>query len=165
MSMNWLGHFGFSYVGLLYLLMLWVPNALWARRLPEGYDASGESKILLVFERTGQVLCTGAILLFSDYNPRSLVPWTAWLFVSAALMVLYELFWLRYFRSERTVRDFYRSLWGIPVPGASLPVVAFLLLGIYGRVIWLIGAAIILGVGHIGIHIQHTKALEKHESS
>ena len=162
--MSWLGHFGFSYVGLIYMLMIEVPNILWARRKPAGYDPSGENKVLLVLERAGQVLCTAAILLFRDYNPRSLEPWTAWLFASAALMALYEIFWIRYFRGERTVRDFYRRLCGVPAPGATLPVAAFLLLGIYGKVIWLVGAAIILGVGHVGIHIQHIKALEKHEA-
>lgn len=43
--------------------------------------------------------------------------------------------------------------------GATLPVLAFLLLGIYGRVIWLILCALVLGVGHIGTRWQHRKAL------
>jgi len=163
--MNWLGHFGFSYIGPLYLLMLWIPNILWARNLPAGHDSLGESKTLLLFERAGQALCTASILLFSDYSPHALEPWTAWLFASAALMVLYEIFWVRYFWSKRTVRDFYRSLWGIPAPGATLPVVAFLLLGIYGRVIWLIVSSVVLGVGHVGIHLHHIEDLEKHEST
>jgi len=54
----------------------------------------------------------------------------------------------------------YRSPLGIPAPGASLPVAAFLLLGIYGKVIWLIILPLIPGVGHIGIHLQHVKELE-----
>jgi hypothetical protein len=45
------------------------------------------------------------------------------------------------------------------VPLASLPVIAFLLLGIYGKVIWLIASAILIGIGHIGIHIQHLKKI------
>ena len=155
-----LGTFGFSYIGLIYMLMIQIPNIMWARRKPEGYDPSGENKVLLVFERGGQALCTASILLFSDYNPGPLEPWTTWLFASAALMVLYEIFWIRYFRSKQTVRDFYRSLWGIPAPGATLPVFAFLLLGIYGKVIWLIISSAILGIGHIGIHLQHIKTLE-----
>ena len=73
-------------------------------------------------------------------------------------MLLYEISWIRYFLSEHTEKNFYRSLFGIPVPGASLPVIAFLLLGIYGKVIWLIISIIILGIGHIGIHIQHSKS-------
>lgn len=51
----------------------------------------------------------------------------------AVLMVLYEFWWIGYFRSEKAMRDFYSSLLGIPVVGATLPVLAFLMLGIYGR--------------------------------
>jgi len=49
----------------------------------------------------------------------------------------------------------------IPAPGATLPVAAFLLLGIYGKVIWLIISSVILGIGHIGIHMQHIKRLSR----
>ena len=155
------GTFGFSYIGMIYLLMLWVPNSLWARRLPEGYDPSRENKVLLALERIGQVLSTASVLLFTNYNPRTFEPWTAWLIVSAALMLLYEIFWIRYFRSKRKVSDFYRPLFGIPAPGATLPVAAFLLLGIYGKVIWLIISSVVLGIGHIGIHLQHIRALKE----
>ena len=156
-----MGHFGFSYIGLLWLLILWIPNLIWAKRKPLGYDPSGESKILLVFERTGQILCTVSILFFADYNPQTFEPWTAWLIASAVLMLLYLINWLRYFRSKQTVADFYRPFMGIPAPGATLPVAAFLVLGIYGKVIWLVAASAILAIGHIGIHIQHIKKLRK----
>jgi len=70
-------------------------------------------------------------------------------------MVLYECWWIRYFRSGKTLADFYSSFCGVPVAGATLPVVAFFLLGVYGKVIWLMISTIILGIGHIGIHLQH----------
>ena len=149
-----MGHLGFSYVGLVYLLMLFVPNILWAKRQPEGYDPSGESRLLLCFERIGQVLVTGCALVFSDFNLRPFTLWSLWLAASFALMLVYEGFWVRYFKNP-TLENFYRPLWGIPAPGASLPVAAFLLLGIYGRVVWMILAVILLGIGHIGIHMQH----------
>ena len=154
-----LGHIGFSYIGLIYMLMLAVPNILWAGRKPEGYDPSGENRVLLIIERAGQVLCTATILLFSDTNPKAWESWIAWLIVSALLMVIYEFFWIRYFRGGCTLRDFYRPFFGVPAPGATLPAAAFLLLGIYGRLIWLIIASVFLGVGHIGIHIQHIRKL------
>jgi len=53
--------------------------------------------------------------------------------------------------------DFYSSFLGVPLAGATLPVISFFLLGIYGKVVWLLIAVIILGVGHIGIHIQHRR--------
>jgi hypothetical protein len=151
------GHLGFSYIGLIYLLMLFVPNSIWARNKPKGYDPSNENKWLLAFERAGQMLCTGTILFFNDYNPKEFTLWTIWLFLSFAFMILYEIYWVRYFRSSRTKYDFYRNLIAIPVPGATLPVVAFLLLGVYGKVIWLVISSIIIGIDHIGIHLNKSK--------
>jgi len=60
--------FGFSYVGLIYLIMLFVPNIIWAKHKPEGYDEAAvkENKILLLFERTGEVLLTCLALIFRD---------------------------------------------------------------------------------------------------
>lgn len=154
-----MGHLGFSYVGLIFLLLLIIPNLIWIRFPPQGYDPSGESRILRVLERTGQVLVTCCALVLSDLNLRPWSAWYCWLAAAAALMVLYELWWLRYFRSPHTLSDFYRSFLGIPAAGATLPVASFILLGIYGKVIWLPLAAMILGVGHIGIHLQHRRKL------
>lgn len=53
----------------------------------------------------------------------------------------------------------YCSLSGVPVAGATLPVFAFFLLGIYGRNILLVIATVILGIGHIGIHLNHKKEI------
>jgi hypothetical protein len=154
-----LGHLGFSYMGLLYMLALLVPNILWTRHQPQGYDPSGENRVLLIVERVGQALCTATVLVFSNTNPHGWEPWIAWLFASVLLMALYECYWIRYFRGNRTMRDFYRPFLGIPAPGATLPVVAFLFLGIYGRLLWLIIASVMLGIGHIGIHRGHIKKL------
>ena len=75
-------------------------------------------------------------------------------------MILYEVFWIRYFRSEKTMKEFYSSILGIPVAGATLPVLAFLLLAIYGKNIILGIAVVILGIGHIGIHLMHRREIE-----
>ncbi|ALC88913.1 hypothetical protein AM500_03185 [Bacillus sp. FJAT-18017] len=154
------GHLGFSYVGLTYLLMLFIPNIIWSKNPPLDYDPSLENKVLLLLERIGQISCSCSILIFTDYNLSSFSPWSIWLIISFSLMVLYEFCWIRYFRNENTLWNFYRSFYGFPVPLASLPVLAFLLLGIYGKVLWLIVSAIVIGIGHIGIHIQHYKALK-----
>ena len=152
-----LGHFGFSYMGLLYLVLLFVPNLLWTRQKPEGYSPAGEKKLLLAFERAGEVLTTGCALVFTDWNLKPLSPWSLWLAVSFVRMLFYEFCWIRYFRSGHTLRDYTRPLWGIPVPLATLPVAAFFLLGVYGKTVWLPLSAAILGVGHIGIHLQHRR--------
>ncbi len=155
-----LGHFGFSYVGLIFLLLLFIPNILWAKRQPTGYTAENENKLLLAFERAGEVLTTTCALIFSDFNFHGWSNWTWWLVAAFGLMLLYECWWVRYFRSEKKLSDFYSGILGIPLAGATLPVIAFFLLGIYGRVVWLMISAVILGIGHIGIHAQHYRELQ-----
>lgn len=155
-------HFGFSYVGLIYLVMLMLPNILWTKNQPKDYDkyARNENKILLALERIGEVLVSCAAVVFSDFNINPWSPWSLWLVASFVLMVLYEVFWIRYFRSEKTMKDFYSSILGIPVAGATLPVLAFLLLAVYGKNVILGAAVIILGIGHIGIHLMHSREIE-----
>lgn len=150
-------NFGFSYVGLIYLAMLFIPNLFWTKNKPKHYDeyVKNENKILKVFENIGQVLVTFIVLIFKDFNVK--ISW--WLILSFVCMLFYEIFWFKYFKSEKTMRDFYSSLIGIPVAGATLPCIAFFLLGVYGKNIPLIITVIILSAGHIGIHMNHKKKL------
>ena len=151
--------FGFSYIGLIFLLMLMIPNIIWSKNKPKDYDkyVKKENKILLLFERIGEMLVTCISLIFSDFNINKISNWSSILLIAFILMILYEIYWIKYFKSNRTMKDMYSSLLGIPVAGATLPVLAFLLLGIYGKNIFLIMATIILGIGHIGIHLNHRK--------
>lgn len=154
------GHLGFSYVGFVYLLMLIVPNLIWTKNQPANYKFDSENKILLWMERVGQILVTCSALIFSDLNFKAISYWSLWLVVSFIFMVMYEWWWVRYFLSKKTLKDFYSSFLGVPVAGATLPIIAFLLLGIYGKIIWLILSVIILGIGHISIHLQHLKEIK-----
>lgn len=58
------------------------------------------------------------------------------------------------------MKDFYSGILGIPVAGATLPVLSFMLLAIYGKNILLGAAVVILGIGHIGIHLMHRVEIE-----
>lgn len=155
-----MGHLGFSYIGLIFLLMLIIPNIIWTKYQPKEYDFRNENKVLLIFERIGQVLVTCAVLIFSDFNLRPWSAWTLWLIAAVILMLLYEAWWVRYFNGPRSLTDFYSSFWGVPVAGATLPVIGFFLLGIYGKVVWLLIGTAVLGIGHIGIHLQHRKEIK-----
>jgi len=154
-------NFGFSYMGLLFLLMLMIPNIIWSKNKPKDYDTyvKNENKILLMFERFGEVFVTCLSLIFADFNINKISKWSIVLLVAFLLMILYEIYWVRYFKSEKTMKDMYSSLLGVPVAGATLPVFAFFLLGIYGRNILLVIATVILGIGHIGIHLNHKKEI------
>ena len=155
-------HWGFSYVGFIFLLMLMIPNIIWNRNKPKEYDkyVKNEDRFLLLLERIGELSVTCFSLIFCDFNINKISNWSSILLIAFIIMILYEIYWIRYFKSNKTMKDMYSSLLGIPVAGATLPVVAFLLLGIYGRNIFLIISTIVLGIGHIGIHLNHKKELE-----
>lgn len=152
-------HFGFSYIGLVFLLMLMIPNIIWSKNKPKDYDkyVKNENKVLLLFERIGEILVTCLSLIFDDFNISKISSWTIILLSAFILMILYEVYWIGYFKSNKTMKDMYSSLLGIPVAGATLPVIAFLLLSIYGKNLFLFISVIILGIGHIGIHLNHKK--------
>ncbi len=152
-------HLGFSYIGLIWLLMLLIPNFIWTKNKPEGYEkyAQNENKVLLMFERAGQFIVTPVALLFSDFNVKGLNFWLIVLGLSLLCMVLYDIAWIRYFRSSKGMKDFYRGFCGMPLALATYPVVAFFLLGVYGGNILMLAGSLILGIGHIGIHSQHAR--------
>ena len=45
-------HLGFSYIGLIFLLMLMIPNIIWTKFQPENYEhyAKNENKALQILE-------------------------------------------------------------------------------------------------------------------
>lgn len=155
--------FGFSIVGVVFLAMLFIPNIRWAKNQPLGYEelSRRESKVLLTFERIGQVLATASAVVFVCPQGFSL-PWLLWLLAAFLLMLLYELAWACYFEGGEKLDGMYQPLGPIPVPIASLPVAALALLGIWYQSPITVIAAVILGIGHIGIHLGHLRELSLH---
>lgn len=150
-------NFGFSLVGLLFLIMMFVPNMLWSKYPPKNYEKyfKNENRILLALERIGEVSVV-IFALFCGVN----FGFNVFLVLIFLLMVLYELYWIRYFRSSRTMHDMYDDFLAVPVPGATLPVASFLLLGIFAENIFLVISSIVLGIGHIGIHLSHKNEID-----
>ena len=154
---------GISAVGAVFLLMLFIPNIIWGGNQPEGYEeaAKRENKVLLAFERAGEAMVSTLVLIDRRLDRFSVSPRTGYLILALALMIMYELYWRKYFRSSRTLADMYSDYCGFPLAGASLPVFAVSLLGVYACNAFLIAASIILGIGHIGIHLMHRKELDR----
>ena len=154
---------GISVVGIVFLLMLFTPNIIWSKNQPEGYEEASkrENKVLLSLERAGEALVSTLVLIDRRLDSFSLTPRSGCMILALILMILYELYWRKYFRSSRTLADMYSDYCGFPLAGASLPVFAVFLLGIYACNVFLTAAAVILGIGHIGIHLMHKKDIEK----
>ncbi|MBE6501962.1 MAG: hypothetical protein E7Z79_05915 [Methanobrevibacter thaueri] len=144
-------------IGVIFLAMLLIPNIIWSFNKPKDYDryVKNENRILLAFERIGQILVIVFSLFFNNYNNDLVLT----LIIAVVLMILYEMYWLRYFRSDRQMSDMYSDFLKIPLAGATIPVLAFFFLGIYGQNIFLIISVIVLAIGHIGIHLNHKKEI------
>ena len=153
--------FGFSWAGVAFLAMLFVPNILWARNQPPGYRelACSESGALAILERIGEVAACVTVLIFTSPCGYEM-PWFIWAVAALILMLLYEVAWARYFKT-REVAAMYQPLGPIPVPLATLPVAALLLLGVWQLSPYTVAAAVILGIGHIGIHLAHRRQLQR----
>ena len=141
--------------------MLMIPNIIWTKNKPKDYEqyVKHENRVLLIFERMGEVSVVCISLIFRDFNVNTISGWSLILLTAFLMMILYEIYWIKYFNSDQTMNDFYGNFLGIPVPGATLPVMAFVLLGVYGKNLMLVIATFILAIGHIGIHIGHKKAI------
>ena len=82
-----------------------IPNIIWSKNKPKEYDkyVKNENRVLLLFERIGEMVVTCLSLIFSDFNINKISGWTIILWIALFISV------------------------------------------------------IILGIGHIGIHLNHKK--------
>jgi len=50
-------HFGFSYMGLIFLLLLMIPNLIWSKNKPENYEryVKNEKKVLKTWSRSSTI--------------------------------------------------------------------------------------------------------------
>ena len=64
---------GFSFVGLGFLIMLFVPNFFWTKNQPKDYPeyAKNENRILLFLERAGEVSVTCLLLVSGGLDPKT----------------------------------------------------------------------------------------------
>ncbi|MDE5859377.1 MAG: hypothetical protein K2H23_03175, partial [Oscillospiraceae bacterium] len=63
-------NFGFSYIGLIFMAMLIVPNIIFTKNQPVDHEkyAAEENKVLQIFERIGEALVACCALIFRDFN-------------------------------------------------------------------------------------------------
>ncbi len=154
-----MGTLGFSLVGFVCLCMLLVPNILWMRAQKEPTKQRAEPPALAWLERIGQAGIVACALIFCDYDRVAWSPRYLLLASALLLLVLYDLWWLRYFRGARREADLYRPLLGLPLAAAVLPGAAFFLLGAFGAVVWMMLSSVLFAAGHIPIAYRHRNEL------
>lgn len=133
------------------LLVVFFPPTIKLADEPQPNDT--RLQILTVIERIGQVGCW-VIPFFYQLTLASVID-----AVSLAIMIgalaLYYTGWIRYLVLGRAEELLYSSLLGIPIPMAVMPVIYFLSASVLLGSIWLMLAAVMLGVGHISVTLLH----------
>ncbi|GGC96799.1 hypothetical protein GCM10011512_24780 [Tersicoccus solisilvae] len=136
---------GFSPLGLVVALAVLAPNLLLVRWPPrEPLPEARVPRLLTWLERAGQALCLVVPVIT---RPGELVGW--WSIPVFVAIAAYNGLWVRYLRTGRAGASLYRPWWGVPVPMAVLPVVAFLATAGWLSNPWIAVAAVILAAGHI----------------
>ena len=115
-------------------------------------------KVLTIFERIGQAGCFMtpffyALTVHSNAQAAAAI-------IMAGALGIYYWGWARYLVLGRSEHLFYRSILGIPVPMAVMPVLYFLLASLLLGSVWLLMASILLGIGHLSISWINGSMLE-----
>ncbi|MBN1318226.1 MAG: hypothetical protein JXA42_22285 [Anaerolineales bacterium] len=115
-------------------------------------------QIMTVIERIGQV-GSFVIPFFYQLTIVSVMDAVA-LVIMIGTLALYYAGWIRYIVLGRSEELFYRSLLGFPLPMAVMPVIYFLSASVLLSSVWLMLAALMLGVGHISVTWLNSQSIE-----
>ncbi|MGD0038431.1 MAG: hypothetical protein ABSC53_14180 [Bacteroidota bacterium] len=116
------------------------------------------AQIINVFERVGQI---GSFTLSFFYRLScSNTLDTVLLIMMSFALVVYYTGWVRYLVKGCSETLFYKSMFGIPLPMAIMPVIYFILASILLGSTWLMISAILLGIGHITISLQSSRRIK-----
>jgi hypothetical protein len=115
-------------------------------------------QIMTVVERIGQA-GSFVIPFFYRLSLDSVMDAVA-LTIMICTLALYYATWIRYLVLGREEALFNRSLLGIPLPMAVMPVIYFLSASVLLGSVWLMLAAVMLGVGHISVTWLHSRNRE-----
>lgn len=146
---------GFSPIGLIVSVAVLAPNLLllwWPPR--PSLPRVGLPWPIAWLERAGQALC----LVVPSITAFATISWW-WTLPAAAAIVGYYVLWGRYLRLGRSGVQLYDRAWGVPVPMALLPVIAFAATSVALSNGWIALAAGVLAAGHIPASLVMARAI------
>lgn len=135
--MNWINTYG---LGIVILILL--PNIIYAFKI-KTFENKCKNRLMNLLEQVGRYgsmfFMTFNIGLY-EFGFRSDEAFVIWLIITILLLFLYWLFWYLFFRSPQET---------LPILLAIIPVVIFIISGIFLRHWLLIISGILFGIGHI----------------
>ena len=139
---------GFTVMGLVLFLLIFLPNGVILLCPPKGVpaDIKDAGFIFTAMERCGQI-GIALLLLFSAEHFDTAQP-NVWLYFMMACIAVYYGLWIRYVLKGAEFSLLFSPLWGIPIPMAVFPVAAFLLASVWMGSAPLAVASGMFAVGH-----------------
>jgi len=151
---------GFSIIGLLLAVSIYLPNLLFIifppKNVPDGLKDAGIIYTVLV--RIGQAGCL-VLLVISKDNYLN-VSIDIWFILMAICILAYYSLWIRYVIKGHAFSLAFKPLVFLPIPMAIFPVFAFGFAALWGKSIILGIVVALLAIGHF-VNSRHTYKLIK----
>ena len=145
----------FNVFGLVFIVVIMIPNIVFAVRCKDGFENSWNNKAVEIIEQIGRVGCFG----FMVFNvPGTWLGWWSdeafalYLIIDALLIALYCAIWIICWKKNSVFRSLALSI---------IPSVIFLFSGFMSRSILLIITSILFAPSHILISYKNAKCVAK----
>jgi len=141
----------FNVFGLVFIVVIMIPNIVFAVRCKDGFENSWNNKAVEIIEQIGRFGCFGFMIFnvpgtwFGWWSDEAFV---IYLIIDALLISLYCAIWVIFWKKNNHFRALALSI---------IPSVVFLFSGIMNRSILLIIAAILFAPTHILISYKNAK--------
>ena len=141
----------FNIFGLIFVVVIMIPNIIFAVRCKDGFENRWNNKAIEVFEQIGRFGCFG----FMVFNvPGTWFGWwsneafAVYLIIDVLLIILYCILWVICWKKNNVFRALALSI---------IPSAVFLFSGVMSRSILLIFSAILFAPTHILISYMNVK--------
>lgn len=141
----------FNVFGLAFMVVIMVPNIIFAIRCKDGFENKWNNKLVQVIEQIGRFGCFGFMII---NIPGTCFGWWSdeafafYLIIDAVLVAIYCVIWVVCWKKNNVFRALALSI---------IPSVLFLFSGIMSRSVLLIVAAILFAPSHILISYKNAK--------
>lgn len=145
--MEWFNVFGLGFV-----IVILIPNILFAMKCKEGFENTWKNKFVEIIEQIGRFGCLGFMIV---NIPGTWLGWwsneafTVYLIVNMVLIVAYCVIWTVCFKKNTVFRALALSI---------IPSLLFLFSGIMSRSILLMIASVLFAPSHILISYKNAKS-------
>ena len=141
----------FNVFGLIFIVVIMIPNVVFAIKRKDGFDNKWDNKFVEFIEQAGRFGCFG----FMVFNiPGTWFGWWSdeafalYLIVDGILVILYCAIWIICFKKNSVFRALALSV---------IPSVLFLFSGIISRSVLLTVASVLFAPSHIAISYRNAK--------